>query len=66
MRSVAKGVREIRIRHEGQYRLIYLLVREEAVYVLHVFHKKTQRTPAAVVRVARQRLADLTRRRVCG
>ena len=44
--------------------MIYLLVREEAVYVLHVFHKKTQRTPAAVVRVARQRLADLTRWRV--
>lgn len=39
------GTREIRIRDaEGAFRVMYVAKFEEAVYVLHCFQKKTQRT----------------------
>jgi len=44
MSSIASGVKEIRIHHEGEYRVIYLAKFEEAIYVLHAFQKKTQKT----------------------
>ena len=41
MRSIGKGVEEIRVRdHTGAYRLIYIARLAEAVYVLHAFPKK--------------------------
>lgn len=43
--DVGAGVREIRIAEEsGAYRVMYVAKFEEAVYVLHVFQKKTQAT----------------------
>ncbi len=45
MVSIGSGVREIRIREaSGAYRVIYLATRADAVYVLHSFQKKTQKT----------------------
>jgi phage-related protein len=45
MGSVGPGVREIRIREEaGAFRVLYVANRDNAVYVLHAFQKKTQRT----------------------
>lgn len=44
MKSVGQSVREIRIQHEGQYRVIYMASFEDKVYVLHAFQKKTQKT----------------------
>ncbi len=44
MKSAGQGVREIRIQHEGQYRVIYVASFEDKVYVLHAFKKKTQKT----------------------
>lgn len=45
MPEIGHGVEEIRLRHEsGAYRIIYLARVEDAVYVLHCFSKKTQRT----------------------
>jgi phage-related protein len=39
------GIREIRVRESsGAYRLLYVAQFEEAVYVLHVFQKKEQKT----------------------
>lgn len=51
---VGKGVRELRIRANGQFRVIYLAVFGEVVHVLHVFGKKTQKTRLYDVRAARQ------------
>ncbi len=45
MKTVGAGVREIRIHYRGKYRVIYVANRNEAIYVLHAFQKKTQRTP---------------------
>ena len=56
MRSVGAGVRELRIRIDGQYRIFYLVQRAEAVVVLHVFRKKSAKTPALDIELARRRL----------
>lgn len=45
MTSVGKGVREIRVRtKDGAFRVFYVVEKATAVYVLHAFQKKTQRT----------------------
>lgn len=44
MTSIGSGVKEIRIQKEGQYRVIYIAKLSDAVYVLHAFEKKTQKT----------------------
>lgn len=54
------GVREIRIREaSGAFRVIYIAKFEAAIFVLHCFQKKTQRTSRADVVLATQRLKDL-------
>ena len=61
MRSVGMEVKEIRVRDvTGAYRVIYLATRPEAVYVLHCFQRKTQRTRQEDIEVAARRLG-LTR-----
>ncbi len=44
MPTVGSGAYEVRVRHEGAWRVIYVAKFAEAVYVLHAFQKKTQRT----------------------
>jgi phage-related protein len=64
MPSVGSGVEEIRVWDEsGTYRVIHLAKFVEAVYVLHVFQKKTQQTSQRDVEVARVRLNQLIRER---
>ncbi|MGB5625860.1 MAG: type II toxin-antitoxin system RelE/ParE family toxin [Woeseiaceae bacterium] len=57
--AVGRGVREIRIHHEGQYRVIYVTKINDAVYVLHAFRKKTQKTRKQDVNIARRRLKEM-------
>lgn len=63
MASVGPGVREIRIQTGRQFRVLYVAKFAEAIYVLHAFEKKAQRTPRRDLELARQRLADLLRQR---
>jgi phage-related protein len=57
MKTVGPGVREIRFKIEGgAFRVIYLVTREEGVVVLHVFQKKTQKTPQFDLKLAASRL----------
>jgi phage-related protein len=44
MTTIGSGVYEIRIKEQGEWRVIYVAKFSEAVYVLHAFHKKTQKT----------------------
>ena len=60
--SIGQGVREIRIKHEGQYRVIYIAKFEEAVYVLHAFQKKTQKTSKQDIDAAKRALKTLQER----
>lgn len=63
MSGVGPGVREIRVRDEtNAYRSIYLTSLDDAVYVLHVFTKKSRRTPTRDIRLARSRLKALQSR----
>lgn len=63
MSSIGPGVREIRIHVEDEFRVIYIAKYEEAVYVLHAFQKKTQRTPKRDIDIAKTRLRELERER---
>jgi len=63
--TVGPGVTEIRIRGRVEHRVLYIARFDEAVYVLHAFAKKTQRTRKADLDLARARLQwveDLRRR----
>ncbi len=59
MSTVGAGVTEIRIRGRLEHRVLYIAKFAEAVYVLHAFEKKTQKTPRADLDIARCRLRDL-------
>lgn len=62
MPSVGAGVREVRVRERGDaFRVVYLATRPEAVYVLHAFQKKTQRTAKSDLDLAATRLRELVR-----
>ena len=55
--GVGSGVLEIRIHTGRQHRVIYIASFKEAIYVLHAFEKKTQRTARADLAIAKKRLA---------
>lgn len=60
MTSIGTGVREIRVRDEtGAFRVLYVANIGDAVYVLHAFQKKTQRTAKRDLQIASQRLARI-------
>lgn len=60
MSSVGSAVAEIRIWDEaGTFRVIYVAKFEDAVYVLHCFQKKTQKTSKKDIDLAAKRYKDL-------
>ncbi len=62
MSTIGQGVREIRIRDEnGAFRVIYVAKFADAVYVLHCFQKKTQKTSKADIDLAEKRYRDLVK-----
>jgi len=62
MKTVGAGVQEIRIQDEaGAFRVIYIAKLKDAVYVLHCFQKKTQRTSAQDIALASKRFNELIR-----
>lgn len=64
MKTIGVGVNEIRIREaSGAFRVIYIAKFKEAVYVLHCFEKKSQRTDRSDLEIATTRYRELIRRR---
>ena len=65
MATVGPGVEEIRVHTRQEHRVFYVARLEEGVYVLHAFEKRSRKTPAREIEVARARLRDMlaTRRR---
>ncbi len=62
MQTIGPGVREIRVRDaSGAFRVVYVAAFSEAVYVLHAFAKKTQRTSQRDLALAQSRFRDLKR-----
>ncbi|MCP4352596.1 MAG: type II toxin-antitoxin system RelE/ParE family toxin [Desulfobacterales bacterium] len=63
MRNVGPGAMEIRIHEGGEFRVIYVAKFEEAVYVLHAFRKKTQKTRKHDIDLARKRYKEMSEAR---
>ncbi|MCK9509534.1 MAG: type II toxin-antitoxin system RelE/ParE family toxin, partial [Pigmentiphaga sp.] len=60
MKAVGQGVKEIRVHDsEGAFRVIYIAKFADAVYVIHCFQKKTQKTNKADIDLASKRYRDL-------
>ena len=66
MPSIGLGAWEIRVRVGGAFRLFYVAKFPEAVYVLHVFQKKSQQTGRLDLAVGRARYEAVTRQRAKG
>ena len=63
MKTIGKGVKEIRVRDAARaFRVIYIAKFEEAVFVLHCFRKKTSKTAKLDIDLAKLRLKELMRR----
>lgn len=59
MNEVGAGVREIRIHVLGEWRVLYVAKFTKAVYVLHAFQKKTQKTRKEDIELARTRYRQI-------
>lgn len=55
MPTVGPGTYEIQVRVEGEWRVIYVAKFARAVYALHAFQKKTQKTRQEDIDIARTR-----------
>jgi phage-related protein len=64
MPTIGKGVEELRMWDaNGTFRIVYTARLEEAVYVLHAFQKKTEKTAGQDIELAKARFLELTRTR---
>lgn len=60
MKDIGAGVQEIRVRDpDGAFRVIYVTKFADAVYVLHCFQKKSQRTNKQDIELAKTRYKQL-------
>jgi phage-related protein len=59
MPSVGPGVNEARIHTRLEHRVLYVAKFEEAVYVLHVFEKRSRQTRTEDLAMARERLRQV-------
>lgn len=59
MPTVGRGVEEIRIRTAEAYRIFYVARFEEAIYVLHAFEKKTQKTSKQDIELGIKRYQEM-------
>ena len=63
MTSIGSGVMEIRIHTGVEHRVFYVAKFEEAVYVLHAFEKKGQKTSKRDIELGQARLSELLAQR---
>lgn len=59
MKTVGSGVREIRIRVLGEWRILYVAKFADTVYILHAFQKKTQKTRRSDIEIAQRRYKQI-------
>ncbi len=57
MRAVGPSVKEIHVL--GEWRIIYIAQRQDAVYVLHAFQKKGRKTSRQDIDLARHRYRQI-------
>jgi phage-related protein len=66
MPSIGPGAYEVRVQVGDAYRVFYVAKFEEAVYVLHAFQKKTQKTARRDIEIGRQRYRAVQSQRRAG
>ena len=60
MKGIGAGVREIRMRAaDGAFRVVYVAKFSEAIFVLHCFQKKSQKTSRQDIDLARRRYTQI-------
>jgi phage-related protein len=60
LKTVGRGVWELKIAEaEGQFRVVYVVRRNDRIYVLHTFQKKTQQTPQQDLELAQKRFKEI-------
>jgi phage-related protein len=59
MKSIGSGVKEIRIHVLGEWRIVYVAKLAEAIYVIHAFQKKSQKTNKTDIELARKRFKEV-------
>ncbi|MCL2830548.1 MAG: type II toxin-antitoxin system RelE/ParE family toxin [Betaproteobacteria bacterium] len=59
MLNVGAGVYEIRIHTQGEWRVLYVAKFTDAVYVLHAFQKKSQKTGKEDIDLAARRYRQI-------
>ena len=65
MKTVGAGVKEVRVHDDaGAFRAIYVTKFGDAVYVLHCFQKKSQKTAQLDLSLAKARYRELMSRRL--
>ena len=57
--SVGPGAKEIRVHVLGEWRVIYVAKIRDAIYVLHAFQKKTQKTSQHDIELAQKRYKQI-------
>ena len=58
--SIFPGLCEIRIKdRNGQFRVIYFLKRDEAIYLVHAFREKTQKLPIKEIKTILKRIKEI-------
>ena len=59
MGSIRSGAEELRVKDsDGTYRVIYFIP-GEAVWIVHAFVKKTEKTPLREIKLAKKRLKEM-------
>lgn len=60
MEGLGSGIFELRFRERmGIFRVIYLIKKGDAIYLVHAFQKKTNKTPHKNINVSLQRIKRL-------
>lgn len=59
MSSIGLGVVEIRIHEPSEHRVLYVAKFHEAIYVLHAFEKKSQKTEKRDIEITKQAYKDV-------
>jgi phage-related protein len=63
MAIIGRGAREIRVHVDGELRVFYVATFPEAVYVLHVFEKKTRKTAPRDLALGQERYRAMLKER---
>jgi phage-related protein len=60
MPSIDKDTHELRLKdRNGIYRVFYVIRKKDAIYVIHAFQKKSNKTPLKTIELVKKRIRGL-------